>query len=103
MDGLRYRNEEHNWGARRTAKQWSRSWGSGAESPRAPNIGGARIFIGGLAESIEEEHLWEYFNHLCESSGCKGRVMSVEASGTKGYGFVTFDNIDAVSVILKER
>ena len=56
-----------------------------------------------MTESIEGEHLWEYFNQLCESSGSKGRVMRVEANGTKGFGFVTFDNMDAVSVILKEK
>ena len=103
VDSSRFECGNSSWRGRETSRISSGSWDSGIASSKSNIIGASRIFIGGLTEIIEEDHVWEYFNHLCESSGCKGRVMSVEVNGTKGYGFVTFDNVDAVSLILKER
>ena len=68
-----------------------------------PAVCSTRIFIVGISTNIASGDLKEYFNNLCEEFGCKGRVAKVTQAASKGFGFATFDNMDAIGMVLQAR
>uniref|UniRef100_G3PVS6 Heterogeneous nuclear ribonucleoprotein A0b n=1 Tax=Gasterosteus aculeatus TaxID=69293 RepID=G3PVS6_GASAC len=61
-----------------------------------------KIFVGGLKDDIEEEHLTEYFSQYGEIE--KAEVISEKETGKKrGFGFVYFTDHDAAdkAVVVK--
>lgn len=60
-----------------------------------------KIFVGGVKDGIEENDLQEYFQQY-------GNVMSVdlvtdrETGRKRGFGFVTFDDCDAVDKVVRK-
>ncbi|CAG5110432.1 Oidioi.mRNA.OKI2018_I69.chr2.g4836.t3.cds [Oikopleura dioica] len=60
----------------------------------------SRIFVGGIDFKTSEEDLREYFSKF--GSVRDARIIRDRAEVSKGYGFVTYDNADAVNNALEE-
>lgn len=73
------------------------------ESSPAPKYGTmipSRIFVGGIDFKTSEEDLRDYFSKF--GSVRDARIIRDRAEVSKGYGFVTYDNANAVNNALEE-
>eukprot|EP01056_Protomagalhaensia_sp_Gyna25_P001330 Protomagalhaensia_sp_Gyna_25__1329@NODE_1668_length_1640_cov_112_391006_g1366_i0_p1_GENE_NODE_1668_length_1640_cov_112_391006_g1366_i0NODE_1668_length_1640_cov_112_391006_g1366_i0_p1_ORF_typecomplete_len313_score36_25RRM_1/PF00076_22/2_3e16RRM_1/PF00076_22/5_6e12RRM_7/PF16367_5/1_4e08RRM_7/PF16367_5/4_7e06RRM_5/PF13893_6/2_7e03RRM_5/PF13893_6/0_069RRM_5/PF13893_6/2_6Nup35_RRM_2/PF14605_6/0_69Nup35_RRM_2/PF14605_6/0_17RL/PF17797_1/0_019RL/PF17797_1/21RRM_2/PF04059_12/0_61RRM_2/PF04059_12/32Nup35_ len=71
-------------------------------APPQPGVSAAKMFVGGLPQSVTQEHLLEYFGHY--GTIVEAFVLMDEQSGrSRGFGFVTFDNAQSLTDVLAAR
>lgn len=58
-----------------------------------------KIFVGGIREDMEEEHLRDYFSQYGNIEAVE-LLLDKETKRKRGFAFVTFDDYDAVDKIV---
>eukprot|EP01053_Blabericola_migrator_P008584 Blabericola_migrator_1__8583@NODE_4490_length_1127_cov_420_208491_g2782_i0_p1_GENE_NODE_4490_length_1127_cov_420_208491_g2782_i0NODE_4490_length_1127_cov_420_208491_g2782_i0_p1_ORF_typecomplete_len282_score37_81RRM_1/PF00076_22/1_3e17RRM_1/PF00076_22/1_7e03RRM_7/PF16367_5/2_3e09RRM_7/PF16367_5/5_8RL/PF17797_1/0_016RRM_5/PF13893_6/0_071RRM_Rrp7/PF17799_1/0_19Nup35_RRM_2/PF14605_6/0_18_NODE_4490_length_1127_cov_420_208491_g2782_i02081053 len=71
-------------------------------TPLQPGVSAAKMFVGGLPQSVTQETLREYFGRY--GNIVEAFVLMDEQSGrSRGFGFVTFENAQSLNDVLAAR